>query len=90
MKHLNVLRGFGPFYWIYRDIHKGFKVSLGFMREANYPWRIGKGIQIGFGKYLFQFGLCKRSNIITETEGLLKAIQGRELNHTPKELREWK
>jgi len=86
---LNLVLGIGYIYWILRDTHKGFSVSIGFMRETDYPWRTGKGMQLGLGKYAFQIGLCKRTNAIDEMNGLLNALKGRELTHKPKEISEW-
>lgn len=87
---LNLVLGLGFIYWVLRDTHKGFSVSRGFMRETNHPWRTGRGIQIGLGKYVFQIGVCKRNNIINEMNGLLNALKGRELHYKPKEIREWR
>ena len=87
---LNLVLGIGFIYWVLRDTHKGFSMSFGFMRETNYPWRTGNGVQIGLGKYVFQIGFCKRNNAIDEMNGLLNALKGRELQHKPKEIREWR
>ena len=87
---LNLVLGLGFIYWVLRDTHKGFSVSRGFMRETSYPWRTGRGVQIGLGKYVFQIGLCKRNDAISEMNGLLKALKGRELHYKPKEIREWR
>ena len=87
---LNLVLGLGFVYWVLRDTHRGFSVSRGFMRETNHPWRTGRGIQIGLGKYVFQIGLCKRNDAISEMNGLLNALKGRELHYKPKEIREWR
>lgn len=87
---LNLVLGLGFIYWVLRDTHRGFSVSRGFMRETNHPWRTGRGIQIGLGKYVFQIGLCKRNDAISEMNGLLNALKGRELHYKPKEIREWR
>lgn len=87
---LNLVLGIGYIYWVLRDTHKGFSVSIGFMRETGFPWRTGKGLQVGVGKYAFQIGLCRRTNVIDEMNGLLNALKGRELHHKPKEIREWR
>ena len=86
---LNLVLGLGFIYWVLRDTHTGFSVSRGFMWETTYPWRTGNGVQIGFGKYIFQIGLCKRNDAISEMNGLLNALKGRELHYKPKEIREW-
>jgi hypothetical protein len=87
---LNLVQGIGFVYWITRDTHKGFSVSFGFMRETDYPWRTGKGIQIGIGKYVFQTGFCRRNAVLNETMGLYNVVKGRELQHTPKEIGTWR
>ena len=87
---LNLVQGVGFVYWIVRDTHKGFSLSIGFMRETDYPWRTGRGLQIGVGKYVFQFGICKRNKAHNEIMGLTMAVKGRELHHKPTEIREWR
>ncbi len=87
---LNLVLGLGFIYWVMRDTHKGFSISRGFMRETSHPWRTGRGIQIGLGKYVFQIGICKRNNVISEMNGLLNALKGRELHYKPKEISEWR
>lgn len=87
---LNLVQGIGFVYWVTRDTHKGFSLSIGFMRETDYPWRTGKGIQIGVGKYSFQIGFCRRHNPNNEIMGLTNALKGRELHYQPKEIREWR
>ena len=87
---LNLVLGLGFIYWVLRDTHRGFSLSRGFMRETNHPWRTGRGIQIGLGKYVFQIGLCKLNDAISEMNVLLNALKGRELHYKPKEIREWR
>ncbi len=87
---LNLIQGVGPFYWITRDNHSGFSIGLGFMRETGFPWRNGRGLHIGILKYSFQIGLCRKSTVIDEYNGMLRALQGRELDHHPSKLRDWK
>jgi hypothetical protein len=86
---VNLVQGVGPIYWVTRNNHVGLSFGFGIMRETDFPWRYGKGIQIGFGKYLFQFGICRKQNVIDEMSNLLTAIKGRNLLHKPAELREW-
>jgi hypothetical protein len=87
---MNLVQGVGFIYWVTRDTHKGFSLSIGFMRETDYPWRTGRGLQIGIGKYVSQFGICKRNKPQNEIMGLTMAVKGRELQHKPKEIREWR
>jgi len=86
---LNLVQGVGFVYWVTRDTHRGFSLSIAFMRETDYPWRTGRGVQIGFGKYSFQLGICRKNKTETETEGLMRAVKGRKLHYQPKEIREW-
>lgn len=86
---LNLVQGIGFVYWITRDTHKGFSLSISFMRETDYPWRTGKGIQIGIKKYAFQIGFCRKHKTETEAEGLMRAVKGRKLHYQPKEIRKW-
>ena len=87
---LNLVQGIGFVYWITRDTHKGFSLSIAFMRETDAPWRTGNGLQIGIGKYSFQIGFCKRNKTTDESEGLTRAVKGRKLHYRPKEIREWR
>lgn len=87
---MNLVQGIGFVYWVTRDTHKGFSLSIGFMRETDYPWRTGKGLQIGISKYSFQLGFCKRHDPHSEIMGLTNALKGRELHYQPKEIREWR
>ena len=86
---LNLVQGIGFVYWVTRDTHRGFSLSIAFMRETDYPWRTGRGVQIGLGKYSFQLGVCRKNKTETETEGLMRAVKGRKLHYRPKEIREW-
>lgn len=86
---LNLVQGVGFVYWVTRDTHRGFSLSIAFMRETDYPWRTGRGVQIGLGKYSFQLGVCRKNKTETETEGLMRAVKGRKLHYRPKEIREW-
>lgn len=87
---LNLVQGIGFVYWVIRDTHKGFSLSIGFMRETDYPWRTGKGLQIGIGKHCFQIGFCRRNAPSSEIMGLTNALKGRELYYQPKEIGEWR
>ena len=88
---LNRLQYIGPIYWITRDnTPKDYPLlSIGFMRQTSFPWKIGKGLQVSFGRYSFQFGICKKSNHSDETEGILGALGGRYLDTSTRDIREW-
>lgn len=88
---LNRLQYLGPVYWITRDntpINTPI-LSFGFMRQTNFPWKIGKGLQIRIKNYSFQFGICKKSNYSNETDGILGALGGRYLDTETSDIREW-
>jgi hypothetical protein len=89
---LNVVHGFGFFYWIVRDTgNKNTpKICIGWTREIGGYWRKGKGPQIRFGKYLLQFGLCKKNKVANEQDGILRAVEGRILELTTKEISTWR
>lgn len=88
---LNRLQSIGPVYWITRDNtpKKTPLLSIGFMRQTNFPWKVGKGLQVSIGRYSFQFGICKKSNHYDETEGILGALGGRYLDTSTSDIREW-
>lgn len=88
---INYLWVFGPIYWITRDfVNPNTKrISVGFMRETNEPWRVGKGIQIhGFG-YTFQIGVCKKTHYENSLDGELSVVGGRFLETPPEEIGNW-
>ena len=89
---LNIVYGIGPVYWIARDTGKKGTpiVSLGWTRELGGYWRVGKGVQIRLGKYILQFGLCKKKDVKTEEEGILSAIEGRILEIPTAEISAWR
>ena len=76
---LNVLQGIGPIYWITRDYEKsqGASIKIGFMREIDAPWRMGKGVQIALHKRSFQIGLCKKTPYKDEQEAELGILGAR-------------
>jgi hypothetical protein len=88
---MNKMRGFLFFYWIARDVGTPNipHAAMGTCQELGGHWRKGKGPQLRFGKYLFQFGLCKKNKIKDEKEGLLFAVGGREMDTTVKEIKTW-
>jgi hypothetical protein len=88
---LNRLQYIGPIYWITRDnTPKGTPLlSIGFMRQTSFPWKVGKGLQVSISRYSFQFGICKKSKHSDETEGILGALGGRYLDTSTSDIREW-
>jgi hypothetical protein len=88
---LNVLQVVGPVYWISRDnVQANIPfVSVGFMRELDTPWRVGKGIQITKGSYSFQIGVCHRLHYTNPIDGQLAAMDGRLMDTPPEEIGTW-
>lgn len=88
---MNRVRGIGPFYWIVRDFvdARTPRVCTGFMHETDYPWRRGKGCQFRTDKYTLQIGLCKKLSVKDETDGILNAVGGREMDLTAHEIGQW-
>lgn len=79
-------------YWIIKNTgnKKTPLLSRGFMRQTAAPWLTGNGVQLRVGKYVFQFGFCGKPKDLDDTNGLLYAIQGREMEETPRDIRGWK
>ena len=88
---MNKVHGIGRIYWIIRDFVdlRTPLMCMGFMKETDYPWRHGKGVQIRTSKYTLQIGLCKRLKVVTETDGILQAIGGRDLDTPAREIGMW-
>lgn len=88
---MNLVQRVGRIYWIFRDngLITDPMVSIGFMRMVDPPWLRGKGPQFRFGKYTFQIGWCSAHTPKTEDEGILAAMDGRELEMDPKDIRKW-
>lgn len=78
-------------YWIIRDYEKGtgFHIGSGFMRELDFPWRMGKGIQITLHKRSMQLGLCKKTRYRDEEEAQLGVLGARFMNTEPTEIGNW-
>ena len=89
---LNVVHGWWIFYWILRDTGKrGVPfLAFGWMHELEGKWRRGRGPQIRVGKYVLQFGLCKKTNTSSEFDGYLQALDGRVLNTKASEISTWR
>jgi len=79
-------------YWIRKNTGKKSDpvICKGFMRQTSAPWLTGNGLQIRFGKYTFQIGICGKPQKLDDQSGLLYAIQGRLLDSNPDEIGEWR
>lgn len=83
IQYIQILR----IYWVTRDTGTlGTPVVCrAFMRQTAPPWWVGSGIQFRFSKYTFQVGILKyRAN------DLLDQLDGRYLNDSPKDIRQWR
>lgn len=89
---LNEVHGFLFFYWIVRDTATTSMpfLSFGWVKELGGHWRRGKGIQIKFGKYITQVGVCKKYTFASEEDGTLNALEGRMLPTTIDEIGDWR
>lgn len=88
---LNILQVVGPVYWITRDyvpIGTPF-MSLGFMKETDMPWRIGKGLHINLWKRTFQIGVCHKQHYKNSIDGELSVVGGRFMEIAPEEIGAW-
>jgi len=72
-------------YWVAKNNATGKRLARGFMRQTAPPYWQGRGLQIRLGKYSFQLGVLKRKG-----ESLLDQMDGRDLDETAKEIRDWK
>jgi hypothetical protein len=88
---INSVQVVGPVYWITRDYERVQRpyVGLGFMRESDAPWRIGKGIQISLHKKSFQIGLCRKSKYVNEQEAELGVLGARFMDTKPTDIGNW-
>lgn len=88
---LNRLQVAGRVYWIFRDVVPPGtpRVSRGFMRETDAPWRTGKGVQVRFETHTFQVGWCDKGHTSDEIAGLVHAVGGRLLEDTPHKIGNW-
>lgn len=89
---MNKLYVAGSVYWILRDNSnkQGRRLSIGFMRQTNPPWKTGRGLNVRVGRYSLQIGFCKQEREVAEEEGLLYAMQGRELDLAPNKIGDWR
>lgn len=78
-------------YWIIKNTGKSGDpvIAKGFMRQTSAPWLVGSGLQIRFGKYTFQLGVCGQPQKLDTQDGLLYAMQGRLLDSDPDEIGAW-
>ena len=87
---LDLVQGVGPVYWLTRQTTvKKLGLQMAFMRETDYPWRTGRGMQVVVPYRTFQIGICKPSEHYTVEEGLLHSLVGRRLPGKPKEIGPW-
>lgn len=88
---MNTVQAVGPIYWICRDVIPANTplIGIGFMRQISYPWRVGKGVQVRLPNHTFQIGVSRRQKYLDPEDGLLGAVQGRYLDHEPKDIRSW-
>ncbi len=87
---LDLVQGVGPIYWLTRQTTiKKVGVQKSFMRETDYPWRTGNGLQFVVPFRTFQIGICKPSEHYTVESGLLHSLVGRPLPEDPEEIGEW-
>lgn len=89
---MNLVQNVGSVYWIVRNNARRADPIIGsaFMRQVDPPWLIGKGVQIRFGRYSFQIGVCYPSSVASEDEGVLNAMQGRYMDEGPREIGSWR
>jgi hypothetical protein len=87
----NEVHGIGPIYWIARDFANTNTplMCIGIMKELGQPWRHGKGVQLRTRTRTLQIGVCKRANITDETDGILQAVGGREMDVPAQEIGLW-
>jgi hypothetical protein len=85
---LNALYIMGPLFWTTKTSLSNFSIGVGSMHQISKPWKKGKGIYVGVAKRVFLIGLCKKQDL-SETEGILSAVNGRYLDVTPKEIGDW-
>ena len=87
---MDLVQGVGPVYWLTRQTTvKRLAIQTSFMRETDYPWRTGRGIQVVVPYRTFQIGICKTSKHYTKEEGLLHSLVGRSLPSRPEEISTW-
>ena len=60
---MNNLHTIGPIYWVLKDnaTNKTPRLAMAFMRQTDFPWRVGRGIQLKMNNYSFQIGLSKKT-----------------------------
>lgn len=89
---MNRLYYIGPLYWILRDTGKPKDkiFAVGFMRQTAPPWKVGRGPQIRFGKYVLQVGVARNTKVESETSGLLSAMTGRFMDTKPSDIGDWR
>lgn len=89
---MNLVQTFGPVYWSVRQIEARQRLWIGRvrMKESDYPWHRGQGIEVRWRHHGVQVGVCRRKKMASEEEGLLDTIDGRNLDIDPQRIgREW-
>lgn len=91
---MNNLHTIGPIYWVLKDnaTNKTPRLAMAFMRQTDFPWRVGRGIQLKMNNYSFQIGLSKKTKTtddLGELDGLLYAMQGRVMETSVLEIGDW-
>jgi hypothetical protein len=87
---LDLVQGVGPVYWLTRQTNTvTLRIQFSFMRETDYPWRTGRGMQFVVPYRSFQVGLCQPSKHYSLEEGLLHSLVARKLDKKPGEIAKW-
>lgn len=87
---VDLFQGVGPLFWIRRhDVVGAKRLAIVRAHEDDEPWRSGIGISIQLGRHGLVVGLCRRTHPSSPEEGLLRALEGRELDETPEEVGMW-
>jgi len=89
---MNKVQGIGPLFWLARNTAKpgDHMFSTMFLRETDYPWRVGHGVQFRFNTHYYAIGLCRRQRGVTSiNEGLLHAVGGHNMDTDVDEISTW-
>lgn len=80
------IRGAGPFYYVVHRQRTKHRVTFAHMREVDYPYRWGGGIEVHLFGRTIGFGLCRRHHFDHEYDGIREAVNGRDLPDTPEDI----
>lgn len=87
---MDLVQGVGRLYWLTRQTSaRRLGVRFSYMRETDYPWRTGRGLQLVVPYRTFQIGICRPSKHYTVEDGLLHSLAARRLPTEPEDIREW-